>query len=117
MHDYRFAPNGSFYGLALGVGGLYTGYAAPLPQGIYKHLVATFDYGSPGYGKIYLDGVLVSNQTISNNSRGVSYFCLNNDPSYANHGWNGCMNEIRVYDYALNSKQIGSLYDKYLVKQ
>ena len=100
----------------MGVGGVYTG-SSILTNGVYTHLVAVFEGGSGGTSKLYINGVLIQEETNVVTSNGYDYICINNNPGHTGHGWHGCMSELRIYDSALSDEEIQLLFEEAEVKE
>ena len=87
---------GAFFGCALG--GAVTGG--------WHNVIATFD-GS--VGRLYVDGALVGSDTFT--APGNTSFPLYLGQYYggAGYGWNGAMDEVRLYNRALTANDVNSL--------
>jgi len=83
--------------------------AGEMPLNQWVHLVATYD---GAWMRLYKDGVEIgaSSQTgtISKNS-GISVWVGNNPPTSSSRPWDGLIDDLRVYTYALNQAQIDAL--------
>ena len=77
-------------------------------DGKWHHLVGTHDGAKVC---LYVDGILVDFETRGGNA--VMY----NDPvfvggaPYSKHQWNGLIDDVRIYSYALNPEEVKMLYE------
>ena len=100
------------YGAASG-GNNYQGTATPVTLNTWSHIMFTFD-GSTTH-KIYVNGVLKitqsngSAQTITN-SQNAYIGALNNNGSTQNY-FDGQIDEVAIFNRALNTTEIAALYD------
>tara|TARA_B100000424_G_scaffold47520_1_gene33080 strand:+ start:661 stop:3537 length:2877 start_codon:yes stop_codon:yes gene_type:complete len=100
------------YGTATGDNGYNTEAATEVSLNVWSNIVFTFD-GSTTH-KIYINGDLKltqssgSGQTVTS-TRNLYIGALNNNGSTQNY-MNGSISELAVYDYALSSTQISTLY-------
>tara|TARA_R100001079_G_scaffold109312_1_gene81667 strand:+ start:34 stop:2910 length:2877 start_codon:yes stop_codon:yes gene_type:complete len=100
------------YGTATGDNGYNTEAATEVSLNVWSNIVFTFD-GSTTH-KIYINGDLKltqssgSGQTVTS-TRNLYIGALNNNGSTQNY-MNGSISELAVFDYALSSTQISTLY-------
>ncbi|MFA6088952.1 MAG: immunoglobulin-like domain-containing protein [Candidatus Woesearchaeota archaeon] len=77
----------------------------------WHHVVVGFNQST---GFLYLDGVLVDNKTISGKpGNGLGNLYIGKAPMDSKI-FNGSIDEVRIYDYALSHEQIVALYDNNL---
>lgn len=75
----------------------------------WKHVVITFDASK--VAKIYVDGVL-GNQGTQNNwfTSGTNSFFLGNSFGATTGAFNGAIDDLKIYNYALSPTEVTSLY-------
>lgn len=89
--------------------------SAVAPSGRWQHLAATFD-GQARVMAIYVDGQLANSQRSPDSLRytthEVSIGCRqSNETSAYNLPFSGLIDDVRIYDRALNANEVRSLYD------
>lgn len=101
-------PNG---GLNLGLGDthLLAADVAIFDTQQWYHVVLTWKYGSYA---VYVDGELVNVGSYAGLNELADFADIGNDGStiYGNEGWNGLIDEVQIYDYAMNDRQILDIY-------
>jgi hypothetical protein len=97
-------PNGNFY-----IGGSWQAVAATsgISTGQTYHLVTTYD-GS--FIRIYVNGVLVGTQAMTGSINDTTNNLNVGIGLVSNSYWDGDIDEVAVYDYALSSAQVASHY-------
>ena len=91
-----------------GISDMDAGDGNALPVGIWKHVVVTHDGAND---KIFIDGVrkatkaVVGNLKNTTNPLGIGYDPIDNGAYF-----NGAMDEIQVYNYALTEGEVTALY-------
>jgi hypothetical protein len=75
----------------------------------YKHLVATFDGRQQ---KIYVDGeCLAIREYITTIPQPTSSIAIGNDPNTTSYGWEGKINNIKIYNRALTGGEVQENYN------
>ncbi len=91
-----------------------TGHVAP--QDVWTHITWTWS-GADGMSHVYADGTLVFSAvhtgTISDAEVGQDAFYIGNRQS-APHGFDGDIDEVRVWNYARSATEVMNAYDKTL---
>lgn len=87
-----------------GVGGTVT-----LTLGTYHHLVFVCDV-TGGNMLAYLDGSNVLNAAASFTTAGTDTMKIGISPGAASQGWNGALDDIRIYNRALSAAECENLY-------
>jgi tetratricopeptide (TPR) repeat protein len=78
-------------------------------DGRWHHIAGVYD-GTKLY--LYIDGVLNGSEDL------YGRFAINNDPVYIGdvsteqaYGWNGLIDDVRIYSYALSPEEIAAIYN------
>jgi hypothetical protein len=82
--------------------------AAPYETNKWYHLVST--RGSDDLLKLYIDGKLVGSDSISDSFQNLTLE-LGGSSRVANRYFNGLIDDVRIYNYALTSEQIKQVYN------
>ena len=112
-HFYLGFENGNYRWLvntSSGYSNVALGGAAPLGQ--WVHLVGTYDGSTV---KLYANGVqqfsTPHSGTFASDTTGITFGVNHNDASRApNEAFNGKLDEVNVYSYALTAQQVQQLY-------
>jgi hypothetical protein len=112
-HFYLGFENGNYRWLvntSSGYSNFALGGAAPLGQ--WVHLVGTYDGSAV---KLYANGVqqfsTPHSGTFANDTTGIAFGVNHNDASHAPaEAFNGKLDEVNVYSYALTAQQVQQLY-------
>ncbi|MDD3531989.1 MAG: LamG domain-containing protein, partial [Candidatus Shapirobacteria bacterium] len=80
----------------------------------WHHVAMTYDRSSSQI-KLFINGQLKDTGTVNNDIVGTSsnvYIgCRGNSPPSTNHHFNGLIDDVRIYNYALTDDQIKTLYN------
>ncbi len=105
--DLYFGMNDS--GLALSI------YAEDIMPGEWHHVVATYDGSSNASGAtLYINGVehstIIAEDDLSGSILNNSPLTIGNEAPSAYAGFNGKIDDVRIYNHALSATEVGELY-------
>jgi len=86
--------------------------------GVWHHIVGTFKGGA--FIKLYLDGVLVNQQTSGIYQQVTAAVNQNLRIGIMSHGYglfNGFIDEVRIYAQAITSTQVQQLYAQDMIRR
>lgn len=74
----------------------------------WHHIFLTRD--SSGLTTVYIDGKPIKKKSMKGDSSNTHAFNIGNLEGYLDQGFNGLIDEVVIYNRALNKKEVGSLY-------
>jgi chitodextrinase len=107
QNSFGFEMNNGVVYASVGDGSSWSGTVqAPIASGVWKHIVQTYDGTN---NRIYVDGVLVASGTgsLTNTSSNLLIGSWNGSSEF----FNGKIDEVRVYNGALTSAEVSTLYN------
>lgn len=109
-HDTNFEARTAAAGsvLTLDYFGSTTG-TVTLTLGVYHHLAIVCDI-TGALIKVHLDGVETLNQAATFGSAGTAVMSIGSSPGGANQGWNGVLDDIRIYNRALTLPESQTIF-------
>ncbi|MFW0837853.1 MAG: DUF2341 domain-containing protein [Candidatus Komeilibacteria bacterium] len=78
----------------------------------WNHYLVTYDNGSI---KIYKNGVLENSATVTDESATISSWDIGRRSNSDGYHFNGSLDDIRIYNYALTDKQVKEVYNQGLI--
>jgi hypothetical protein len=92
-------------------GGLYgTNYGSGITDTNWHHVILSFAGGTNGATKFYVDGIQKVSSTTTPNLASTSIM-MGKANSGTSYWYNGLIDDVRIYNYALNPTQINTLYN------
>ncbi|MCX6759621.1 MAG: LamG domain-containing protein [Candidatus Nealsonbacteria bacterium] len=92
-----------------GTTGNYAMFDARQYRDNWHHFVAVLSYPN-NYARIYVDGILKSEQTMGSFAFKLNWPILIGN-SWGVHSWNGFIDEVKIYNRALNSSEIRTVFN------
>jgi WD40 repeat protein/tetratricopeptide (TPR) repeat protein len=100
----QFPPRSREYSLYTGASG-----EKDVNDRKWHHITGVYD------GKriaLFIDGMLDSQLSASGNTEINNYsFCIGNDLEFGGSDWNGLIDDVRIYSYALSAEEVKMLYE------
>jgi len=112
---WQFAKRESTHKISIYLYGItplrWEGGDTEINDGVWHHIVATYDAnGGANNGNFYLDGVLDGQFTSTGNIDVNSNNLAIGNQIFCAHNFNGAIDEVRIYNRALNAEEIKQLY-------
>lgn len=117
IFTYGVASGNNVYGASFNASNIYNftyssnlAFANATTANNWKHIVYTYEQ-STGVAKIYVDGVLGNQGTYTswNTGNNINFF-LGNSFGSTTGAFNGAIDDLKIYNYALNATEVSSLY-------
>jgi Concanavalin A-like lectin/glucanases superfamily/Secretion system C-terminal sorting domain/NHL repeat len=84
-------------------------FANPTTANTWKHIVVTYDASK--VAKIYVNGVLGSQGTYASWNTATGAFCLGNSFTTTTGAFNGAVDDLKIYNYALTATEVSNLHN------
>ena len=84
-------------------------FANPTTANTWKHIVVTYDASK--VAKIYVNGVLGSFGTYASWNTATGAFCLGNSFTTTTGAFNGAVDDLKIYNYALTATEVSNLHN------
>lgn len=115
IFTYGSSSGNSAYGTSFNATNVYNysfttnlAFANATTANTWKHIVVTYDASK--VAKIYVNGVLGSEGTYASWNTATGAFCLGNSFTTTTGAFNGAVDDLKIYNYALSQTDIASLY-------
>lgn len=108
--DWVMDANNRLYGYASDYVTVYYDFNPALATNTWYHLAFTFD-NAGGFKRLYVNGVLVGDQPYGPNLTGsADEIMIGNSPVFTDRSFNGRMDEVALFNRALSSAEIQTLF-------